>query len=301
MPHSRRNFMKAGLLAGSATLAGAHTAAAADPPERKAAPGARLKLALAAYSFRQKLDLKKPDRWTYFDFIEKAAEFGVEGIELVEYFFERPITAEYISKLKHKCHVLGQSIAGTPVGNTFTHPPGAERDKEIEKVKKWIDVSADLGSPAIRVFAGNAPKGAAEEQARKHVVECLENAGEHAAKRGVFLALENHGGVVATADGILEIVKAVKNPWVAVNFDSGNFHTDDPYADMARIAPYAVAVQYKVEIKPKGKPAEPSDPARVIKILKDAKYRGFVALEYEAKEDPLVAVPKHLEELRKLL
>ena len=153
----------------------------------------------------------------------------------------------------------------------------------------------------MRIFAGNASKDLSDEQARKNVVECIESCCEHADKRGIFMSLENHGGVVATAEGVLDIVKAVKCPWLGVNLDSGNFQTEDPYGDLAKIAPYAVTVQHKIEIKPKGRPAEPMDHARVMKILRDANYRGFVALEYEGKEDPLQDVPKHLEEIRKSL
>lgn len=304
--HSRRDFLVAGAAAGMAfAVTGAR---AIEPIARKNSPGARLKLALAAYSFRQVLHLKaKPDkRWTYFDFIEKAAEYGTDGVELTEYYFERPLTADYISKIKHRLHVCGQSLAGTPMSNTFTHPPGELRDAEIKKVKDWLDVSAELGSPAVRIFAGNVPKTPngekiSEQEARKNVVECIESCCEHAAKRGIFMSLENHGGVVATAEGVLEIIKAVKCPWVGVNLDSGNFQTDDPYGDLAKIAPYAVTVQHKIEIKAKGKPVEPMDHARFVKILRDANYRGFVALEYEGKEDPAENVPKHLAEIRKVL
>lgn len=305
MPHtSRRAFLTTGIAAGALAATGmTREAKAVEPPVRKPAPGAHFKLALAAYSFRQFLDvkLKSETRWTYFDFIEKAAEYGVDGVELTEYYFEKPITPEYISKLKHRLHICGQTLTGTPMGNVFTHPAGEARDKEIKKLKDWIDISGDLGSPAVRIFAGNTPKGMSEEQARKNVVESIESCCEHATKRGVFMALENHGGVVATADGILEIVKAVKCPWLGVNLDSGNFHTEDPWADLARIAPYAVTVQHKIDIKAKDKPVEAMDHARFVKLLHDANYRGFVALEYEAKEDPLVSVPKILADLRKVL
>jgi sugar phosphate isomerase/epimerase len=300
--NTRREFLAAGLVAGAGALAAAGPAAAIEPIQRKPASGTRLKLALAAYSFRQRLELRNsgPNKWTLFDFLERAAELGTEGVELTEYYFEKPITPEYVNRLKHRAYVLGQSISCTPVGNSFTAGPGEAREEQLRRMRAWIDVSADLGSPCIRVFAGNAPRGTPEPQARKHVVECLEIAGEHAAKRGVFLALENHGGVVATADGLLEIVQAVKCPWVAVNLDTGNFRTPDPYADVARVAPYAVCVQHKVEVFREGRKV-PSDPARMVKILRDANYRGFVALEYEAAENADTAVPRHLEELRKVL
>src|SRR5207248_2023692 len=123
---------------------------------------------------------------------------------------------------------------------------------------------------------------------------------DYASSRGVVLGLENHGGIVAEPDDLLEIVRAVQSPWFGVNLDTGNFQTDDPYADLARCAPYAVNVQIKTEIQRRGKTKELADLPRLVKILRDANYQGYVALEYEAAEDPWQAVPRVLAQLRTL-
>ena len=72
------------------------------------------------------------------------------------------------------------------------------------------------------------------------------------------------------------------------------------YADLARIAPYAVTVQIKTEIQRAGAQREEADMKRLIGILHAANYRGYVALEYEAAEDPKVGVPRALQALRPL-
>jgi len=141
----------------------------------------------------------------------------------------------------------------------------------------------------------------AEAEARRHCVEAVAECADEAAKQGVFLALENHGSVVATPEGLLEIVQAVRSEWFGVNFDSGNFHGADPYSDLERIAPYAVTAQAKVEIQVAGGQKQPADLGRVAKILKAAGYRGVLSLEYEAAEPPLTAIPRFLEGLRAVL
>ena len=94
-------------------------------------------------------------------------------------------------------------------------------------------------------------------------------AGEYAGKQGVFLGIENHGGIVAEADSLLKIVEATKSKWVGINLDTGNFHTDDVYGDIARCVRYAVNVQLKVEIRPRGaKQKSPADIARLVGILR---------------------------------
>jgi sugar phosphate isomerase/epimerase len=100
---------------------------------------------------------------------------------------------------------------------------------------------------------------------------------------------------------MLAVVQAVKHDWFGVNWDTGNFRSDDPYADLTRLAPYAVTVQIKTEIQRTGKKKEEADLKRLIDILRAADYRGYVALEYEAEEDPKTAVPRHIESLKKLM
>jgi hydroxypyruvate isomerase len=105
---------------------------------------------------------------------------------------------------------------------------------------------------------------------------------------------------------MMHLIKGVKHEFFGVNFDSGNFRTADPYGDLAKIAPYAVNAQIKTEIHPiksgATKPTtEEADLKRLVDILKAANYRGYVALEYEAKEDPIKAIPRHAAELRKLI
>jgi len=76
-------------------------------------------------------------------------------------------------------------------------------------------------------------------------------------------------------------------------------HGEDPYAEIAELAPYAVNVQVKTEIHRKGAGAnEEADLGRVIAILREARYAGYVVLEYEAAEDPLSAIPRHIKKLR---
>jgi sugar phosphate isomerase/epimerase len=293
MRTNRRGFLQAGAALAAASVVPAEARAA------PAVPAPRLKLGLAAYSLRKFLDLKNPTM-TLEEFIGKCAEWGCEGTELTEYYFKKPITPEYVMKIKHTAIKAGLPITGTPVGNTFTLPAGEARDRQLAAVKAWVDVSAELGSPAIRIFAGSAPKGVEESQARAWAIECINISLEHAAKRGVYLALENHGGIVATAEGMLAIITAIKHDWFGVNFDTGNFHGADPYAELEKIAPYAITCQVKAEISRIGK-HEDSDYPRLVAMLQKAGYNGYLTLEYESAEDPMTAVPKQLELIRKAI
>jgi sugar phosphate isomerase/epimerase len=234
------------------------------------------------------------------DFIDTAAVLGTDAVELTQYYFPET-SPEYLALLKGRATRQGLDVSGTAVGNTFTRTDPAKQKAEIDSVKKWVEHTSRLGGKTIRIFAGGLEKGDSEEKARARAVEAIQECCDHAGKYGIYLALENHGGIVATIEQMLALVKAVKHDWFGVNFDTGNFHSADPYADLARLAPYAVVVQIKTEIQRAGRKTEPADLKRLTDILRDADYRGYVALEYEAEEDPKTGVPKAIEALKKLM
>ena len=236
---------------------------------------------------------------TLFDFIDLAATLPLDAVELTSYYFAEETDA-YLDKLKAHAAAKKLGISGVPVRNDFCQRDDAKRKADVDHVKTWVRHAARLGAPTVRIFAGNVPKGDTLEQAQKRVVAAVEECCAVAEKLGVTLALENHGGITATPEQLLALVKPIRSPALGVNIDTGNFHTADPYADVAKIAPYGVVCQLKTELSPNNK-REPADLGRMVQILKDANYHGIVALEYEAKEDPRTAVPRHVKELRRLI
>ncbi len=295
----RRDLLRTAVAAG-AGLAAAGRLAAIEPISR---PGpALLKLSLAAYSFNKLMDRRKgkTPSLSMDQFVDLAASYGLSAVEPTQYYFPETSPA-YLAALKGRCTRLGLDVSGTAIGNNFAVTDPARLRQEIETVKQWVEHTSRLGGKTVRIFAGNLAKGDTEEAARKRCVEAIQEACDHAGKYGIFLALENHGGIVATAEQLLAIVTAVKHDWFGVNLDTGNFHTPDPYGDVAKAAPYAVVVQIKVEVQRQGQPKEAADLRRVCDILRTARYRGYVSLEYEGGEDPLKAVPRYLGQLRELM
>ena len=307
MQLTKRDFLKT--VGTASAVAGLGVASpgllsAAAPIQRNGKP--RLNLSLAAYSFRDHFktathaqrrsnDAKLIDMHGFIDY---CADHELEGAELTSYYLNQNIEQAELIALKRHAFLRGIAISGTAVGNEFTLPKGEKRDAQIAHVKKWIGNAAIMGTPHVRIFAGGA-LGQSLKQAQSLCIEALEEVGEYAGERGVFLGIENHGGIVAEADSLLEIVRATRSDWVGINLDTGNFHTDDVYRDIARCVPHAVNVQLKVEIKPRGaKHKSKVDLKRLVSILRDGGYQGYVALEYEAAADPWVAVPKWLGQLK---
>jgi sugar phosphate isomerase/epimerase len=298
---TRRGFLRSSSVA-AAALAGGLRGVAARAIEPIARNGtAKFKLSLAAYSYRDLLTAQKGEerpRLTLFDFVDDCAKMGLEGTELTSYYFPPDTDDEYLRTLKQHCFRLGLDVSGTAVGNDFCHPPGPQRDKQLAMVKQWVDRADVLGAPIIRIFSGSVKEGQTEAEARKLAVAAIEECCEYAGRHGVYLALENHGGLTATIEGLLGLVNAVQSPWFAVNLDTGNFHSSDPYADLARLAPYAMNVQVKVSMHPAGRDRELADFKRLARIMADAAYRGYIVLEFEEPEEPREACPRYIEQLR---
>ena len=304
---SRRAFLAA---TAAVTLSRPRQATAIEPFDRPT-PGP-LKLSVAAYSFRKELTSQGDAAavMSLFNLVDFCREQQVPGVELTSYYFpffdearsgEHPEERRqgYLQSLARHCHRQGVSISGGAIRNDFC----VAEEKlagQVEAVKRWIDAYAILGAPVIRIFAGKVPKGDTEEAARQRCIRGCQLAADYAEQRGLMLALENHGGITATPDSMLPIVRGVDSPAFGVNFDSGNFRTADPYADLERIAPYAINAQIKVKMGPHGEQVD-ADLPRIVDILKHAGYGGWVALEYEESGDVAAEVARYLGELRPLL
>lgn len=307
MTMNRRHFLSTSL-----SFAAASSLRAITPINRQGR-GA-MQLGVAAYSFREYFqwsrgkEQKVPQNrqpWTILDFIDWCSDHQVPGAEVTSYFFPPDVDKAFLLEVRRHAYLRGVQLAGTAVGNNFALPKGDKLDEQIADVKKWIDYSAIMGAPHIRVFAGPVPKDIGIEEAVANCTAAYQECLDYAAEKGIFLGLENHGGIVAEPENLIQMVSAAKSPWAGINFDSGNFHTEDPYGDLAKIAPYAINVQLKMVMRPKGvernDPGEPTDIPRVLKILKDANYQGWFTIEFEEKKDPFEELPKLVTELRKLL
>ena len=295
---SRRTFLTGTAAAAVASALPAPTLAM--DPVKRAGPS-RLRIGLAAYSMRQYLEAKPgtKGRMDLLGFVDWAATLDTDAVELTSYFFPEQVTKAYLNDLKRRCHVNGLDISGGAIRNNFTLPAGPELEKWFGHLDMWLDHYAQLGAPVIRVFAGVPPKDVTEEQGIQNAIGNLRRACEMAATRGVILGLENHD-YLTHIDRMLPIVKAVDSPWFGVNLDSGNVDRPDVYPELSKIVPYALNVQLKVETGPPGAKVA-SDVPRVVALLRQAGYRGYVVLEYESKPEPYEAIPRHLAELRAAL
>lgn len=252
-----------------------------------------MKLSCAGYTFntyfREKgLSLDK--------YIDICADMGLDGVELTQYYFPEIGTA-YLNSLKRHLLKRGLCLAGTAIGGAFCLPTPEERQKHIEFTKEWLDLSARLGAPVLRVFAGPAPEGHTEDEAFGWAIAGIKECAKKAEEVGVMIGLENHGGTTGTAEGQLRILQGVASDWVGALLDFGNFSAD-PYREFEMIAPHTIMTHAKPTSSFAGAQAE-VEYGRVNRIMAAVGYRGFLSIEYEEPgKDAMVEVPRFAAYLR---
>lgn len=322
-PLLRRDFLKTAAvlpLAAGVTPTGVN--AAVQPPKRMGGPN--LKLSLNAYSFARLLNDRLQGRGEGIS-LQQLAEFcarqNFDGIDITAYYFpgyrERKLPDDsFIFEVKKRCFELGLGISGTGTGNNFTTADKEARARDVAWVKQSVELAAKLGAPVLRVFADtqmraqtweSVSNGAKREEVEKWIADDIRACADHAAKYGVIIGVQNHGDFIKTADDLISLLKRVDSPWCGAIVDTGYFKAADPYAEIAKAAPYAVNWQIKQSPLGVEKEAEaPTDLKRLCRIVRDSGYRGYLPIETLSPRgggnyDPFQVVPKFLAEVRAAL
>jgi len=235
--------------------------------------------------------------------IDYCAELGFQAVDPTGYYFPgypQPPAVAYINQIKRQAFLLGLDISGTGVRNNFAVADASKRNADVEHIKQWIEVAAQLGAPVLRVFAGQQDKGIPEAEIDKWVIENLRNCAEQAGRFGVILALQNHRDFIDTSEHLIRILKAVDSPWLASHLDIGGFRTADPYTDIANAIPYAVNWQIKENVFFKDQET-PTDLPRLFGIIRKHGYRGYLPLETLGAGDPREKMKVFLARVRQAL
>jgi sugar phosphate isomerase/epimerase len=293
----RRDFLKtsAGLAAGVA-LAGGRL-----PAEEKQT---LFKISLAEWSFHRALFKKA---MTNLDFPQRARkEFGIEGVEYVNQFFkDKAKDGKYLAELKKRADDVGvrNVLIMCDGEGALGDPDAKKRMQAVENHYKWVEAAKYLGCHSIRVNAYS--QGSHQEQLER-AAEGLGKLTEFGASHDINVIVENHGGLSSNADWLVAVLKKVNSPRCGTLPDFGNFPKGDyRYKAVKEMMPFAKGVSAKsYDFDDKGDETT-IDYRRMMKIVLDAGYHGFVGIEYEggrlSEADGVRATKRLLERLRQEL
>ena len=266
------------------------------------------KISLAEWSLHKALFAKKLDN---LDFPKVAREdYGIEGVEFVNQFFkDKAHDSVYLKDLKKRAADHGVTCVLIMIDGEgdLSSPKPEDRAKAVDNHKKWVDAASALGCHAIRVNTGShySPSDVGA------VSEACGALSDYAVKHKIHVICENHGGPSSNPDALLALMKAVngsKTAATGANFgtlpDFGNFpkkdgkYAIDVYDAIARMMPYAHGVSAKsYDFGDDGRETN-LDFARIMKIVTDAGYKGWVGIEYEGSR---LGEPEGIKATKKLL
>jgi len=255
------------------------------------------KLSLAQWSLHRYV---KDEKKSPFHFASQAKEMGFEGLEYVSQLYTDEIeelgfdvVIDSLNNISKKESMQNILIMVDDEGD-LADPDENKRNQAVENHKKWVDAAAKLGCHSIRVntFGTNDP-----EIWKTTVVDGLKKLSEYAATKNINILCENHGWLSSNPDALMAAIKEVNMKNCGTLPDFGNWcvkRSDikekwgdcaevypDKYQGTKMMMPLAMAVSAKSYNFDENGNETTIDFVKMLQIVKDAGYTGFVGVEYE--------------------
>ena len=245
------------------------------------------KISLAEWSLHRTLQSGKID---HLDFCKVAKnDFGLDAVEYVNsFFFDKAQDQSYLKEMKQRADDLGVKSLLIMCDNegSLGDPDSVARTKAVENHYKWIDAGKYLGCHSIRVNAQS--EGKYDEQ-MKLAADGLSRLIEYGADNDINVIVENHGGLSSNGQWLATVMEKVDHPHGGTLPDFGNFRIQgeewyDRYKGVEQLMHYAKAVSAKShDFDSQGNEIN-TDYYKMMNIVLDAGYNGYVGIEYEGSK-----------------
>ena len=255
-------------------------------------------ISLAQWSLHRSLYSGELD---HLDFAKISKEnFGIDAIEYVNsFFFEKAEDKSYLKEMKNRADDYGVKSLLIMCDNegSLGDPDNQKRQKAVENHYKWHEAAKYLGCHSIRVNAylteslhgleaGDYTKTGSYENQVSLAADGLRKLTEFGAKLGMNTIVENHGGLSSDGAWLASVMKAVDHPMCGTLPDFGNFRIEgdrwyDRYKGVKELMPFAKAVSAKSHDFDSNGNETRTDFFRMMDIVIDAGYSGYVGIEYE--------------------
>lgn len=217
--------------------------------------------------------------------------FGLDAVEYVNTFFsDQARNPGYLGELRTRADDAGvrSLLIMVDAEGRLGDPDAAARHRAIENHHRWVDAAAELGCHSVRV---NAASEGTREEAAHLAADGLSRLTEYAETSGLNVLVENRGGYSSDGAWLASVMRAVDHPRCGTlpdfgNFDLGDGRTYDPYRGVAELMPWAKAVSAKSYSFDVDGRETTIDYDRMIDIVLDSGYRGYIGIEYEGGDLP---------------
>ncbi len=230
-------------------------------------------------------------------------DYGIEAVEYVnQFFFEKASDRVYLREMQERAE--GEGVRSLLImcdrEGRLGDPDEKKRTQTVENHYKWVEAARFLGCHSIRVNARSA--GSYEEQ-MKLAADGLRRLVEFGDQHEINVVVENHGGLSSNGKWLTGVMQLVDHPRCGTLPDFGNFRVSreeeyDRYKGVRELMPYAKGVSAKSHDFDEQGNETTTDYLRMMKIVLDAGYRGYVGIEYEGRN---LSEPEGIRATRKLL
>jgi sugar phosphate isomerase/epimerase len=235
------------------------------------------------------------------------AEYGLDAVEYVNQFFKgKAEDMAYLRDLKGRAdgHGVRSLLIMCDGEGALGDPDAAARTRAVENHYRWVTAARFLGCHSIRV---NAQSSGTPEEQRRLAADGLHRLTEFGAQHEINVIVENHGGLSSNGAWLASVMRDVDHPRCGTLPDFGNFQVAegqwyDRYRGVEELMPFAKAVSAKSHDFDTQGNERHTDYLRMMRIVLDAGYRGYVGIEYEgdslSEPDGIRATKALLERVR---
>jgi sugar phosphate isomerase/epimerase len=297
---SRRDFLR-GSMAASALATCCRSAFAAEPDKLL------FRISLAQWSLNRRLFGREEPKLDHLEFAATARKLGIDAIEYVNQFFmDKGEDEKYLSEMKMRAEDAGVRSLLIMVDRegALGDSNSEKRTLTVKNHHRWVRAAKFLGCHSIRVNAQSNVKMSFDEQ-MKLAADGLRRLTEYGAQYDINVIVENHGGLSSHGKWLAGVMKLVDHPRCGTLPDFGNFVINrqknewyDRYQGVQELMPYAKAVSAKAYAFDKNRPwvtidqqsGKETDFLKMMRIVLDAGYRGWVGIESEGGQDQIQGI-----------
>ena len=287
-----------------------------------------MKLGISAYSYNR---LVKNGGITWFDAIRKIAALGADAIEFAA--FDAPDGFDklgYAKEMGAACKDAGLPVVCYAISADFMGGTRAGADAEVLRLDGELAIAQALGAPLMRHDVGwNFPEeyGSVKsfENILPRVADATRRVTERAQALGIRTCTENHGLYMQGAERIGRLCAAVNHVNYGILADVGNFicADEDGAQALGAVLPMVFHVHVKDMLYRSGKEVSPgrgwgmtrggnyfkgavlghghTPLVPALRVLKRAKYQGYMNIEYEGGENPDQGLEISVENMRRFM